>query len=75
MWVTMCLSMSYEGEVFAVIGPNGAGETTVIKMPLGLFTPSPGETEIFGYKIPKQRKGTASRLGLFSKVLETFVGT
>ncbi|MCL0089582.1 ABC transporter ATP-binding protein [Dehalococcoidia bacterium] len=53
----------YEGEVFALLGPNGAGKTTVIKMLLGLFTPFAGEVEIFGYKIPKERKRVASEIG------------
>jgi ABC-2 type transport system ATP-binding protein len=54
----------YGGEIFALLGPNGAGKTTVIKMLLGLFTPSAGEVEIFGYKIPEQRKRVASEVGV-----------
>ncbi len=36
------------GEYLAVIGPNGGGKTTLVKLLLGLLRPTSGEIRIFG---------------------------
>src|SRR5215467_3659895 len=36
------------GEVFGLLGPNGSGKTTTIKLLLGLLFPSEGQALIFG---------------------------
>ena len=38
------------GEVFGLIGPNGSGKTTAIKLILGLLFPSSGKISVFGYR-------------------------
>ncbi len=37
-----------QGDYVALIGPNGGGKTTLVKMILGLQTPSSGKIDIFG---------------------------
>jgi ABC-2 type transport system ATP-binding protein len=38
----------FQGEVFGLLGPNGSGKTTTIKLLLGLLFPSDGEAFVFG---------------------------
>src|SRR6476660_7293349 len=37
-----------QGEIFGLLGPNGSGKTTTIKLLLGLLFPSEGQALIFG---------------------------
>jgi len=44
------LSLSIlRGEVFGLLGPNGSGKTTTMKMLLGLLFPTAGEARVLGY--------------------------
>ncbi|HMP01342.1 MAG TPA: ABC transporter ATP-binding protein [Gemmatales bacterium] len=38
----------YRGEIFGLLGPNGSGKTTTIKLLLGLLFPNEGEALVFG---------------------------
>jgi len=42
----------FEGESICVVGPNGGGKSTLLKLMLGLLSPDRGRIEIFG-KSPK----------------------
>jgi ABC-2 type transport system ATP-binding protein len=46
----------YRGEIFGLLGPNGSGKTTTIKLLLGLLFPSEGEAFVFGQPAADVRK-------------------
>lgn len=53
-----------EGEMFALIGENGAGKSTTIKMLTGILTPSDGDIRINGYVPFKQREEYVRSIGV-----------
>ncbi len=49
------------GEVFGLLGPNGSGKTTTVKMLLGLLYPTSGAARVFNQ--PPTDTGVKSRIG------------
>jgi len=49
----------YPGESVCVVGPNGGGKTTLVKLMLGLLAPDRGRVRLFG----RPPKRTRSRVG------------
>ncbi len=45
-----------EGETIGIIGPNGGGKTTLLKLIMGFLTPNKGEIRIFGQSQKQARE-------------------
>jgi Cu-processing system ATP-binding protein len=52
-----------EGETVALVGHNGAGKTTIVKLLLGLIRPSEGRVEVLGEDPARGDFGVRQRLG------------
>jgi ABC-2 type transport system ATP-binding protein len=52
-----------QGEVFALLGPNGSGKTTTVNMISGLLPPSSGSIRILGMDIRRDYLRIRQRLG------------
>ena len=55
------------GEMFGLIGPDGAGKTTTLRMVLGLLAPQAGNVETCGLAPRRERRRLASRIGYLSQ--------
>lgn len=56
-----------KGEVFGFLGPNGSGKTTVIRMLMGLISPSLGKGTVLGYDISKDNNKIREKIGYMSQ--------
>jgi ABC-2 type transport system ATP-binding protein len=59
------------GEIFALLGPNGTGKTTLISIVCGIVTPSSGTVTVGGHDIIRDYRTTRSMIGLVPQELTT----
>ncbi|BCK86702.1 daunorubicin/doxorubicin resistance ATP-binding protein DrrA [Sideroxyarcus emersonii] len=57
------------GEIFGLLGANGAGKSTVIKMLTTLLSPSSGMAEVGGFNIISSPADVRRRIGYVSQLL------
>ncbi|RLJ00151.1 MAG: ABC transporter ATP-binding protein [Candidatus Aenigmatarchaeota archaeon] len=57
-----------KGEIFGLLGSNGAGKTSLMKMISGLMETDEGEIFVLGEKMPENKKKIAGRInGVFAR--------
>src|ERR1700710_1956324 len=59
------------GEIFALLGPHGAGKTTLISIICGIANLSAGSVEVDSHDINKNYRAARSRIGLVPQELHT----
>ena len=66
-----------EGSVFGLLGPDGAGKTTLVRVLATLLAPDTGHAEVFGHDVVNEAAGVREMLGLtgqFAAVDEILTG-
>ena len=56
-----------KGEMYALVGPDGAGKTTTIRMLCGITKPTSGELAVLGFDVKKQIEEVRKRIGYLSQ--------
>jgi len=60
------------GEIFGLLGANGAGKTTVIKMLTGILPPTGGEGEVAGADMLSGGRAIKERIGYMSQAFSLY---
>jgi ABC-2 type transport system ATP-binding protein len=55
------------GEIFGIVGPDGAGKTTLIQMLCGILDPTAGEATVLGFDTVREADRIAERVGYMSQ--------
>jgi ABC-2 type transport system ATP-binding protein len=56
-----------KGEIFGLVGPDGGGKTTILRMFSGIMDPSQGTLSILGHPIPKEAELLKEKIGYMSQ--------
>jgi ABC-type multidrug transport system ATPase subunit len=59
----LCISME-KGQIFALLGHNGAGKTTSLRMMTGLENISGGEIDVAGFDVGTETQSVRERIGV-----------
>jgi ABC-2 type transport system ATP-binding protein len=56
-----------KGEMFALVGPDGAGKSTTIRILCGIIPADEGDVTVLGYDLKSQRDQIVNRIGYLSQ--------
>jgi ABC-2 type transport system ATP-binding protein len=54
-------------QIYGFLGPNGSGKSTTIRMLCGLLTPSEGEAEVLGHRVPGDAEALKRSIGYMTQ--------
>ena len=56
-----------EGEIFALVGPDGAGKTTTLRLLCGLMDPTEGTISVAGHDVAKELDAVKDQIGYMAQ--------
>lgn len=56
-----------EGEIFGLVGPDGAGKTTTMRMLTGILPPTAGTAQVAGYDVGRASEQLKEHIGYMSQ--------
>jgi ABC-type multidrug transport system ATPase subunit len=63
-----CVDLSIrEGDIFGLLGPNGSGKTTIIRMLCGVLAPTSGTALVGGHDVGRDPEGVKHVIGYVSQ--------
>lgn len=63
-----CLNLAVtQGEIFGLVGPDGAGKTTTIRMLAAIMDPSAGRATVAGFDTVRQAEAIKQRIGYMAQ--------
>jgi len=57
----------YEGEIFGLVGPDGAGKTTTLRMLAGVLAADSGSAQVAGFDVVRDPEGAKRHLSYMSQ--------
>src|SRR5512140_2505971 len=61
-----------EGEIFGLVGPDGAGKTTTMRLLTGILSPTAGEAWVAGFHVVKEAEPLKEHTGYMSQRFELY---
>jgi ABC-2 type transport system ATP-binding protein len=55
------------GEIFGLVGPDGAGKTTTLRMLCGLMDPSEGSARVAGHDVQRESQAVKDQIGYMAQ--------
>ena len=55
------------GEIFGLVGPDGAGKTTTLRILCGLMDPTEGGAQVAGYDVARETQAVKDRIGYMAQ--------
>src|SRR4051812_44273563 len=56
-----------KGEIFGLVGPDGAGKTTTLRMLCGLMDPSEGSARVAGHDVARESQAVKDQIGYMAQ--------
>jgi ABC-2 type transport system ATP-binding protein len=56
-----------KGELFGIVGPDGAGKTTIMRLLSAILTPTSGDAWVAGHSIQGEEESIKEKIGYMSQ--------
>lgn len=61
------------GEIFGLVGPDGAGKTTTLRLLCGLLDPTEGTARVVGHDVQRELESVKDRIGYMAQRFGLYV--